>query len=99
MRRLLFATLLALIPLAATGPSTAAAQAATKTVTLAVENMSCPACPITVRKALQKVPGVSGVKVDLASKTATVTYDPARTNVDALTKATTDAGYPSTPAR
>jgi len=99
MPKLLFATLLALIPLAATGPSAAAAQAATKTVTLAVENMSCPACPITVRKALQNVPGVSGVKVDLASQTATVTYDPAKTNVDALTRATTDAGYPSAPAR
>jgi mercuric ion binding protein len=66
-----------------------------QTVTLDVPNMTCPLCPITVRKALEKVPGVKNAKVDLEKKAATVTFDPDRANAGALIKATTDAGYPS----
>ncbi len=66
-----------------------------KTVTLDVQNMTCKFCPITVRKALKKVDGVVSAKADLDSKTATVIYDPDKTNVGALTKATANAGYPS----
>lgn len=72
---------------------------ATRAVVLSVPGMTCSACPITVRKALEKVPGVAGVKVDFETKTATVTFDPARTDVEVLTRATTEAGYPSKPVR
>ncbi len=72
------------------------AWAATKTVTLAVSNMTCEACPITVKMALMKVTGVSKAAIDFDKKEAVVTFDDAKTNVAALTKATTDAGYPST---
>lgn len=88
MRKLLIAVLAAL-PLAASA-------AAPKTVTLDVKNMSCEVCPITVRKSLEKLSGVSGVKVDFERKTATVTYDPDQVRPEALSKATTNAGYPST---
>ena len=71
--------------------------AATRTVTLNVPGMTCPVCPITVRKALREVPGVEKVDVRYAQREAIVTYDDARTNVAALTKATADAGYPSKP--
>jgi len=67
-----------------------------KTVTLKVEKMTCAACPITVRKSLENVPGVAEAKADYKTKIATVSYDPKKTTVSALTKATTDAGYPST---
>ena len=67
-----------------------------KTVTLAVQNLTCELCPITVKKSLEKVPGVSEVKVDFGKKTATVTYDADKAQLGALTAATTDAGYPST---
>lgn len=70
--------------------------AAPKTVTLAVQNMTCPVCPITVKKSLQAVPGVNAVKVDFDKKTATVGYDADKVQPAALTKATTNAGYPST---
>lgn len=73
------------------------ARAAERTVTLAVQNMYCAACPHTVKASLQAVPGVKGVAVSLQQKTATVTYDDAETNVKALTAATTNAGYPSSP--
>jgi mercuric ion binding protein len=68
MRKLLIATLtfLPLIAMAAT-PTT---------ITLDVKNMTCATCPITVKKSLEKVSGVSTVKVDYGKKTATVTFDP-----------------------
>lgn len=41
----------------------APAWAASRTVTLSLPGMTCPACPITVNKALSKVEGVSEVDV------------------------------------
>jgi mercuric ion binding protein len=73
----------------------APAWAATKTVTLSVPGMTCAACPITVKKALSKVAGVQKIEVSLERREAVVTFDDAKTNADALTKATTNAGYPS----
>jgi mercuric ion binding protein len=51
-----------------------------RTVTLGVEHMTCAACPITVRKALSHVMGVSASTVDMKAHTATVTFDPTRTS-------------------
>lgn len=73
--------------------------AATETTTLKVPGMTCPVCPITVKKALQKVPGVSRVKINYAQKEVAVTFDDAKTNEKALVKATTDVGFPSQPAK
>ena len=88
MRRLLFAALLAMpLSVLAADP---------QTVVLDVQNMTCELCPITVKKALDKVPGVAATQIDLAKKTATVKFDPDRSNVAELIKATTNAGYPST---
>ena len=85
--------LAALIALAAT--LSAPAWAATKTVTLSVPGMTCAACPITVKKALTKVDGVQKAEVNYEKREAVVTFDDAKTNADALTKATANAGYPS----
>ncbi len=74
-----------------------AALAADRTVKLAVQNMYCAACPHTVKSSLQAVPGVKAVSVSFEEKTAVVTFDDAKTNVKALTTATTNAGYPSAP--
>jgi periplasmic mercuric ion binding protein len=94
-------TVLTTVLLLAAMPLTAAAADTTglKTVTLKVENMTCSACPITVRKSLEKVPGVTKAKADFETKTATVTFDPTKTKVADLTHATTEAGYPSALAR
>ncbi|RQR51797.1 mercury resistance system periplasmic binding protein MerP [Burkholderia sp. Bp9126] len=88
MHKLVLATLVAL-PMAGFA-------AASQTVTLDVRNMTCELCPITVRKSLEKVPGVSAVKIDFGRRTATVTYDPDAVRPENLTRATADAGYPST---
>src|SRR5260370_20793354 len=69
--------------------------ASPKTVTLNVSGMTCAACPITVKKALEKVAGVSKVEVRFEKKQVLVTFDDAKANTDALVKATTEAGYPS----
>lgn len=70
--------------------------AAPQTVTLAVSKMTCAACPITVKQALSRVPGVTEVSVSFETKQATVVFDDSQTTVAALTRATADAGYPST---
>lgn len=74
---------------------TASGWAASKTVTLKVPGMTCPTCPITVKKALNKVDGVSKVEVRYEKKEAVVTFDDAKTDTKALIKATTNAGFPS----
>lgn len=73
----------------------ATSETALKTVTLSVRNMDCAMCKITIRKALEKVDGVKEAQVDYETKTARVTFDPAKSTIDALTRATADAGYPS----
>lgn len=88
MRKLLLAALAAL-PLAVPA-------AAPKSVTLDVQNMTCELCPLTVKKSLEKLAGVSAVQVDFDKKTATVIYDSDKVQPQALTKATINAGYPST---
>lgn len=70
---------------------------AMQTVTLSVPGMTCAACPFTVKAALNKVDGVTQVDVNYPAREAVVTFDDTRTSVEALTQATTNAGYPSTP--
>lgn len=53
-------------------------------------------CPITVKKALSKVEGVSQVDVIFEKREAMVIFDDAKTSASALTQATENAGYPST---
>lgn len=88
MKRLLAVTFAAVL--------TCPVWAAARTVTLAVPSMDCPVCPITVKKALTGVPGVSRVEVNFDKRVAIVTFDDAKTSVEALTQATRNAGYPST---
>ena len=71
------------------------ALAGQQTVKLSVPGMDCSACPAIVEGSLQKVMGVTRVKVSLEQKTAVVTFDDAKASVADLVKATTNAGYPS----
>ncbi|MDD2932825.1 MAG: mercury resistance system periplasmic binding protein MerP [Methylotenera sp.] len=70
--------------------------AAIKTVILSVPSMTCSACPITVKKALTNVEGVTKTDVNFRKREAAVTFDDTKANIRTLTKATSDAGYPST---
>lgn len=77
-------------------PAQAQNQHTNQTVILELQNMTCAMCKFTIKKALQGVDGVEDANVDYDTKTAKVMFNAQKTNVDALIKATTDAGYPAT---
>lgn len=70
---------------------------AEQTVTFAIEKMTCAACPITVRAAMQGVEGVVSVSVDFDAKTATAIFDAVKTDAAEIGAASANAGYPATP--
>lgn len=72
-----------------------AAPALQQQATFAIENMTCALCPVTVKKAMSGVAGVDQVAIDFKAKTATVRFDPKRTSLAAIAKASTNAGYPA----
>ncbi len=67
-----------------------------QTVRLDLPTMNCAMCPITVKKALSKVSGVTDIDVSYKQKEAIVTFDDATTRAKDLVNATGNAGYPST---
>lgn len=81
--------------LALSAALSAPAWAVTQTVTLSVPGMTCASCPITVKKALNKVEGVESIEVNLEKKETVVTFDDAKTQVEALLESIKNAGYPS----
>lgn len=88
--------LLVAIALAAVGASSGAI-AAERTVTMAVQNMTCAACPYIVKESMSAVDGVEKVDVSFENKTAIVTFDDAKTTVAAIADASERAGYPAAP--
>tara|TARA_Y100000815_G_scaffold261488_1_gene273903 strand:+ start:1749 stop:2033 length:285 start_codon:yes stop_codon:yes gene_type:complete len=69
--------------------------AAPQTVTLSVPGMTCSACPITVKYALNKVEGVEKTDVSFNKKEAVITFDDTKTSIKGLTEASGNAGYPA----
>lgn len=99
MLRTLTLSAIALAFISAVSP----AQALEQTVVLSIENATCELCAPIVRMSLERVAGVVSVIVaeDYSLSppvTATVVFDDAATNIDALIAATTNAGYLSYPA-
>jgi mercuric ion binding protein len=74
-----------------------AAFAAERTVTFAVDNLTCASCPYIVKTAMAAIPGVSDVVVSFEAQTATVTFEDTKTNSDAIAAASANAGYPAHP--
>ncbi len=72
-----------------------AAQATEQKATFAIDKMTCKMCHITVRKAMEKVDGVIKASVDYETKTASVVFNPSKTNLKAIAMASTNAGYPA----
>ena len=69
--------------------------AQTELVVLQIDNMTCAACAVTVNKSLRVIDGVADAIVSFEEKTAIVKYDPQKSEIENLIKATTNAGYPS----
>ncbi|BCH24759.1 heavy-metal-associated domain-containing protein [Mesorhizobium sp. L-8-3] len=87
---------LALIASVAAAPSAFAAE---RTVIFAVDNMTCASCPYIVKTSMAAVPGVTKVAVSFEAKTATVTFDDAKTTPDAIAAASMNSGYPARPTQ
>jgi copper chaperone CopZ len=58
-----------------------------------VQGMSCATCEIAVRRALQRVNGVASAQVSARSNTATIDFDPSKTNPDQLVAVINSTGY------
>jgi copper chaperone len=64
-----------------------------ETTVLKVRGMTCGGCVRSVKTVLESIQGVSGAEVSLEKAQATVTYDPAKADVNGMKEAVTDAGY------
>jgi len=60
-------------------------------INLTIEGMTCDHCVRAVRGRLEKTPGVKVGSVDVGS--ASLEYDPSRTNADDIEEAIADEGY------
>jgi periplasmic mercuric ion binding protein len=86
----------ALIASVMTAPTAFAAE---RTITFTVDNMTCASCPYIVKSSMAAVPGVAKVAVSFEAKTATVTFDDAKTSSNAIAAASMSAGYPAHPTQ
>jgi periplasmic mercuric ion binding protein len=90
---------LSALPLIVSMMAAPAAFAGEHTVTFAVDNMYCASCPYIVKNSMAAVPGVARVAVSFQAKTATVIFDDAKTNPEAIAAASVNAGYPAHPVK
>jgi copper chaperone CopZ len=60
---------------------------ALRTVIIPVQGMVCVVCAASVRQAIKSLDGVSRVEVDLAKKSARVTFAPERVSADRIVAA------------
>lgn len=74
---------------------TSVACAAPRSITLKVPGMTCPTCPITVKKALLKDQGVKAVTVHYEKQQLVVVFDDAKITPAAIMKSTAAVGFPS----
>ena len=66
-----------------------------QTATLDIKGMDCASCPLTVKLALKKTPGVTDVKVSYQTKSAEVQYEAGKATPEKLAQVVTDLGYPT----
>ena len=66
--------------------------AESKTVILDLPTMNCAMCPITVKKALKNIKGVTHADVSYEDKQAVVSFDDELTNPDSLIDTTSSLG-------
>src|SRR4030067_715382 len=66
---------------------------ATDRITLPITGMTCANCVATIERNLRRLDGVQSAVVSLASERASVEYDPARIDQEALVARIRRAGY------
>jgi copper chaperone CopZ len=65
-------------------------------IVIPVQGMTCATCEVGVRYVLKSVKGVESARVNAATKTATVDYDPTKTDPEKLVSAINSTGYRAT---
>jgi copper chaperone len=66
---------------------------APREITLSVPDVSCEHCVKTIDEALDALPGVAAVNVDLASKTVSLRYEPAQVTLERIEETLDEVGY------
>jgi copper chaperone CopZ len=66
---------------------------AARTEVVAVRGMQCGGCERSVSRAVEAVPGVGSARADFVAEEVEVTYDPGRTDLEAIRAAVRDAGF------
>jgi len=64
-----------------------------ETIKLTIEGMSCEHCVQAVTSALSGLEGIFNVKVDLATKSTTIEFNPDLVALTEIKKVITDEGY------
>ena len=64
-----------------------------KAVEIHTTGMTCTGCENTIKSKVKKVEGVKDVMADFKSNTVKASFDPAKTNPEAIKEAITSAGY------
>src|SRR3954451_18835234 len=77
--------------------TTLSAPPATQTCALDIGGMTCASCVGRVEKALRRLDGVADARVNLATETATVDFDPQQVGLAEFSAAVAKAGYSATP--
>jgi copper chaperone CopZ len=101
MRQLFFVLLIAALIAGCTGKSTGtdnavqgtATAVANKTVTLAIEGMTCTGCENTIQESVTKIAGITAIKASHLDSTAVVSFDSTQTSLAAIGDAINNAGY------
>jgi mercuric ion transport protein len=60
---------------------------------ISVEGLTCVTCEIAVRHGLRQIDGVKAMQVSAATRTATIDYEPSKTNPEQLVEAINSTGY------
>ncbi|CAN7641295.1 heavy metal translocating P-type ATPase [Bosea sp. LjRoot237] len=75
-----------------------AAKTETETLSWKVGGMDCASCAAKIRGAVERLPGVSEVRLSVMSETLTLALDESRTRRDAIEKRVASLGYKTTRA-
>lgn len=68
------------------------------TALLDITGMHCPSCAAMIDGTLETLPGVASARTDMNRARTTVRYDPATTDLEAITATIAEVGYIATPA-
>jgi|SRR4030095_4732038 len=67
--------------------------ASDKSVEIQCSGMTCTGCESTIKSKVKKIDGVKEVMADHNTNVVKASFDPAKTNIEAIKEAITDAGY------